>query len=117
MRPATLTLPRRQVRAIGVSSAFGTFGEVMQGVLPTGRDVLVTLPIGRWSTVTFVAEPDTPGIRVSPPHKHKALRLARGMLAGRGYPGGGQLRIESCLPEGKGMASSSADLVDRKSVV
>lgn len=103
--------PRRHQRATGVSTAFGTFGELLQGVDEDGVDFLVTLPIARWSTAMFVTEPDRPGIRVSPLHKHKAVRLARAILSTTGLPGGGSLTLHSTLPEGKGLASSSADLV------
>jgi L-threonine kinase len=100
----------RRARA-GVSTAFGSFGELLQGGLPDGADFLVTLPIACWSTATFAAEPDVPGIRVDPPHKYKAVRLTRALLNATGYLGGGRLALSSALPEGKGLASSSADLV------
>lgn len=104
-------LTRTPGAAVGVSSAPGTFGELIQGVLPDGADFLVTLPVGHWATATFVAEPDRPGIVVRPAHKEKALRVARDLFNTAGYAGGGRLWVDSCIPEGKGMASSSADLV------
>jgi len=97
--------------AVGVSSAFGTFGELLQGQTGDGVDFLVTLPIARWTTATFRLDPDLPGIRVWPEHKHKAVRLARAMVSVSGYAGGGSLTLDSALPEGKGLSSSSADLV------
>lgn len=108
-----LLTPRsdQRPRGIGVSSTFGTFGELVQGRDEQGVDFLVTLPISRWSTATFVADPDLRDIRVQPTHKHKALRVACAVVAGCGYPGGGRLVLESTIPEGKGLASSSADLV------
>jgi L-threonine kinase len=98
--------------ATGVSTCFGTFGELLQGVLP-GRagDFLVTLPVARWAMATFQADPTAQGVRVHPAHKTKARSLAELILAGTATAGGGVLTIESSLPEGKGMASSSADLV------
>jgi uncharacterized protein involved in propanediol utilization len=48
---------------------------------------------------------------VHPWHKHKALRIARAVASAAGYAGGGLLTLDGDLPEGKGMASSSADLV------
>jgi L-threonine kinase len=101
----------RHAGAVGVSSAFGTFGELLQGVTADGVDFLVTLPIARWTTAMFTVEPDVPGIRVCPRHKHKAVRLARAMASAVGYTGGGRLTLDSDIPEGKGLASSSADLV------
>ncbi|MFJ9041574.1 kinase [Streptomyces sp. NPDC102406] len=106
------TIDHRRVAATGVSTAFGTFGELLQGVLPEDDgDFLVTLPVARWSTAHFELTPDETGLTVGPVHKKKALRLARMILDDAGRPGGGVLRIDSTLPEGKGLASSSADLV------
>jgi L-threonine kinase len=97
--------------AVGVSSAFGTFGELLQGVLPDGRDFLVTFPIARWSTAVYRSDPRPGPVRVIPDRKHKARRVAEHLLAAFELPGSGELRVDSCLPEGKGLASSSADLV------
>ncbi|WP_326668622.1 MULTISPECIES: GHMP family kinase ATP-binding protein [unclassified Streptomyces] len=98
--------------ATGVSAAFGTFGELLQGVLPEDDgDFLVTLPVARWSMARFTFDPGSDMTSVRPQHKHKALRLASMILEDTGLAGGGELTIESQLPEGKGLASSSADLV------
>ena len=98
--------------ATGVSTCFGTFGELLEGVLPApAGDFLVTLPIARWSMATFQVDPRTADVRVHPGHKHKALRLCRMLLASVDATTGGVLTIHSSLPEGKGLASSSADLV------
>lgn len=102
----------RPRRSAGVGYALGTFGELLQGMLPrTPADFLVTLPIVRGSTVRFRYDPHARDIRVTPAHRRKSARLATDMLAHYGLPGGGVLAIESTLPEGKGQASSSADLV------
>jgi uncharacterized protein involved in propanediol utilization len=96
----------------GVSSAFGTFGELLQGVLPeVDGDFLVTLPVARWTVVRFQETPDCVELGVSPPHKTKALRLIEMIMHDVSAPVGGLLTIASTLPEGKGLASSSADLV------
>ncbi|HEY3748850.1 MAG TPA: kinase [Pseudonocardiaceae bacterium] len=96
----------------GVGVSFGTFGELMQGALPgVDTDFLVTLPIARWSTAEITVVPGDGQLRVDPPDRHKALRLAKLVLARYGVRGGGLLTVASDLPVGKGMASSSADLV------
>ncbi|MFH8607394.1 kinase [Streptomyces sp. NPDC018029] len=107
----------------GVGTAFGTFGELLQGVLPEGRqggegdgDFLVTLPVARWTMATFREGSASGELEVWPPRKTKALRLARMIaeLAPRApgcAPPGGVLTVSSVIPEGKGLASSSADLV------
>ncbi|MDU0288722.1 kinase [Saccharothrix longispora] len=99
------------VLGTGVSTAFGTFGELLQGVLPDGRDFLVTLPIARWSMATFLAGAAWHDVQVRPAHKVKARRLARMITAAGPGPVGGLLTLESGIAEGKGLASSSADLV------
>lgn len=96
---------------IGVGSAFGTFGELLQGVLPDGLDFLVTLPIRAGSTAVFRSDPGAGGVRVHPPHKTKSRRLAELVLQRHGLARGGRLHVNCDLPEGKGLASSSADLV------
>jgi uncharacterized protein involved in propanediol utilization len=106
------TVRTRPSGVTGVSTAFGTFGELLQGVLPEqDGDFLVTLPIARWAVATFEADPDSTELRVRPSHKQKALDLARMLMDASPRPVGGVLTLGGGLPEGKGMASSSADLV------
>jgi L-threonine kinase len=95
-----------------VSTCFGTFGELLQGRLPeSDRDFLVTLPIARWTTATFQQDSTKRGVETQPSHKRKARRMAEMVIQASGLLTGGVLTIDSNLPEGKGMASSSADLV------
>jgi uncharacterized protein involved in propanediol utilization len=97
--------------AVGTGRAFGTFGELIQGALgPDGRDFLVTLPIQRWSVARYQADPRVP-LHVVPAGKTKSAALAGALLAKLGRPACGRLTVRSELPAGKGMASSSADLV------
>ncbi|WAP60624.1 GHMP family kinase ATP-binding protein [Streptomyces sp. S465] len=94
----------------GAGTACGTFGELLQGVLPDGVDFLVTFPITRGTRAWFRYDPDGP-LNVFPSHKTKSLRLARAMFDAQGVGGGGSLVLDSGLAVGKGLASSSADLV------
>jgi L-threonine kinase len=95
---------------VAAASAHGTFGELLQGALPDGTDFLVTLPIDRRSYARFRLDVAGP-LQVFPSHKWKAARLARMLLdAGLG-DAGGLLILDSDLLVGKGLASSSADLV------
>jgi uncharacterized protein involved in propanediol utilization len=112
----TETKPGHRARlpagATGVSSAFGTFGELLQGVLPEADgDFLVTLPVARWTMARFQETPGSRDLAVWPPHKTKALRLTEMIVRDLQLPVRGLLTLDSTLPEGKGMASSSADLV------
>jgi L-threonine kinase len=102
---------------VGVGTANGTFGELLQGALPgpgaadgEGR-FLVTLPITRWSHASFELRAAGEGLTVRPAHKAKAAALAAALLAEFGQPAAGALVLRSSIPEGKGLASSSADLV------
>jgi len=99
----------------GVASCFGTLGELVQGQVD-GRDFLVTLPADVWSTA--VASPSMEGgIDISPAGKRKSAEAARLLIRylerSRGItpPPGIAISVDSAIPPGKGMASSSADIV------
>ncbi|MBT2605231.1 kinase [Bacillus sp. ISL-53] len=96
---------------IGIGSSFGTFGELLQGVHPDNDlDFLVTLPIQTYSRAKF--SPNLTGeLKMIPETKQKSAQLALRLLKYYHLPLGGTLTIESDLPMGKGLASSSADLV------
>lgn len=94
---------------IGVGRAYGSCGELLQGVTARDRHFLVTLPIRRGSVAVF--EPGGDGVTVVPRQKSKARRLASAMVARSRVLRGGRLTLHSELPEGKGLASSTADLV------
>ncbi|MGW3687064.1 GHMP family kinase ATP-binding protein [Streptomyces sp. NPDC005125] len=102
---------------VGVGTANGTFGELLQGALPgpgeaTGEGrFLVTLPVARWSTARFELHPPGSGLSVVPAGKSKAAALATALLTEFDCPRDGSLLLRSSIPEGKGLASSSADLV------
>ncbi|MGW2661607.1 GHMP family kinase ATP-binding protein [Nocardia tengchongensis] len=97
---------------IGVGSAFGSCGELLQGVTAgDDRDFLVTLPIREGSVAVFEPGVGEGDIEMVPPHKSKSLRLAELMLGRSGSGCTGRLTIISDLAEGKGLASSTADLV------
>jgi uncharacterized protein involved in propanediol utilization len=96
----------------GVGRCSGTFGELLQGVLPDQkREILVTLPITRCSTVRFTTLPGFRDVHTFPSHKEKSRRLAEKLIQILGLEAGGVLHVQSELPEGKGLASSSADMV------
>jgi len=93
----------------------GTFGELLQGQLPIdchSRDshFLITMPIAVFARAHFTPVVGTRSVTVYPPHKVKAKRLAESLVVALGVSGG-TLFLQSELPEGKGLASSSADLV------
>ncbi len=95
-----------------IGKAHGTFGELLQGSLP-GEDghFLVTLPINRFSYATFYRDDDAGNVRVKPAHKTKSRDMAKDLLHILAPQLGGELVLRGDLVEGKGLASSSADLV------
>lgn len=95
----------------GTGLACGTFGELLQGATGPGEEFMVTLPIDRWTEARFTPDPGGGEVRTEPPGKWKSRRLAERLLASLRLPDGGELTLRSELPEGKGLASSSADLV------
>jgi L-threonine kinase len=97
-------------RPAGVGSAPGTCGEFVQGVL--GDDAfMITFPIDVRTTAYVMGLPE-PGVRVWPPHKVKARTAVEKLVARTGLDVPGLwVRLTSPLPEGKGYASSSADIV------
>lgn len=97
---------------IGFGKCFGTFGELLQGALPgEERSFLVTLPVTHYSTARFIYLPDSNEIVVFPLHKQKVLNLAKHLYYLFHITGGGIITLQSELAEGKGCASSSADMV------
>ncbi len=103
---------REEGTRTGIGRCFGTFGELLQGVLPgQEREFLITLPIARYSIARFTASPGSREICVYPSHKEKSRRLAEKLMHIFGLDSGGSLSVQSELPAGKGCASSSADMV------
>lgn len=96
---------------IGIGECYGTFGELLQGILENGHDFLVTFPINLTSKATFKSRPEEVSLTVRPKQKQKSRELALMILEHYDLQIGGELRIESNLPIGKGFASSSADMV------
>lgn len=95
---------------IGKGSCNGTFGELVQGIIGE-RPFLITLPIPSLrSHAVFFPDPAISEIR-GPLSKVKAIKAGRLLLQWFGIEGGGFLEICSNIPIGKGLASSSADIV------
>ncbi len=93
----------------GWGFAPGTFGELLQGEID-GIPFLVTLPVFWGTRATFTASL-TDRVRVWPSFRKKAALAVERALAAWNAPPGGELVIQSTLPVGKGMASSTADMV------
>jgi L-threonine kinase len=114
----------------GTALVPGTCGELVQGTL-NGVNFLVTCPVNWFSKVTVtvntgrsLAPAGYPGLEgtirqsgwgrhriVFPAERVKTARAVRKALEREGYPGrGAVVDVDSSLPVGKGMGSSTADL-------
>ncbi|WP_235576382.1 kinase [Rossellomorea marisflavi] len=94
----------------GVGKSYGTFGELLQGVLPNEQNFLVTFPIEKYSECKYY--PSVTGdLSITPQGKLKSLDLARKLLSYYDKPVSGHLVIDSELVQGKGLASSTADMI------
>jgi len=104
---------RRQRRGTGLGMASGTCGELVQGAVED-RNFMITFPIDLYSKVEVTEVPLSP-LEVWPPGKIKAKGAAAeliAVLAARGSPACGvKITVASPILEGKGFASSSADVV------
>lgn len=87
----------------------GACGELVQGTRQ-GVNFLVTCPVNLFSRVTVRLGPSIQG-DIYPTGRIKTAQAVRKMLQLYGYDNfGAVIKVESALPVGKGMASSTADL-------
>jgi L-threonine kinase len=94
----------------GEGLANGTLGELIQGQTVAGEDFLVTFPVAFWSRARAIINDS--GIVIGPRRKTKARRMASLVLQRLGLANAGAvLEIDCGVPEGKGCASSTADVV------
>lgn len=87
-----------------------SFGELLQGVLADDEHFLVTVPINISSEAIFIQD-SIPGIRVFPPSKTKTQIFVNKLNDLYSLNLSGTITIKSQIPEGKGLSSSTADLV------
>jgi L-threonine kinase len=97
----------------GFGLAHGKFGELLQGALPGKPEkFFVTLPITQVSMAHFQYW-DNPNMtkQIEPTYKFKSFVLVEKIMHHFGYTGGWHVKIESLLEEGKGLGSSTTDLI------
>ena len=92
---------------VGFGLAHGTLGELIQGEIDM-QPFLITCPINRYAVARFV--PLNGSDIFGPRYKTKSLH-ALSTLQKLINGDGGELYLSSNIPVGKGMASSSADIV------
>jgi len=106
----TATSGNQQSPALTSWSAPGTCGEFVQGRLD-GADFLINSPIDCFSTAWVRARPGDGATVLDAHHRSKVARALAGLSERVSFPRGIEVVITSDLPHGKGMASSTADLV------
>jgi L-threonine kinase len=105
-----LNTEARELVAVASARTPGTCGELVQGMID-GKHFLVTCPVDMYATATvdlWVGSGHISGPQDSPKARH-AVELALAHLGETGMDA--HLRLSSPLPRGKGMASSTADVV------
>ena len=102
---------------VGVGFCEASFGELLQGALPGQRKFLVNLRIRRGSQVSvkltspiYSAEKEAQ-IAVSYQAYPKSYKLLRNVLSDLGSHNDCLIKVESDVPVGKGLSSSTADMV------
>ena len=93
------------------SSVTGSFGELLQGELPGNQEFLVTCPIAHSSTTYFYQNSNIYTLEIYPPCKTKTKRAVEIYLNNLKQSACGMLVINSQIESGKGLASSTADIV------
>ncbi len=98
----------------GYGKSFSSFGELIQGRDSKGVDFLVTLPVDLWSSCKLIATPIKGPVIVESKHKViKSKLIVELILKKMGVVYGYHvaLVIDSKIPIGKGLSSSSADML------
>jgi L-threonine kinase len=99
-------------RRVGYGKSFASFGEIVQGRTSDNEDFLVTLPVDLWSTCELICTPirgplviecDLPKSRATVEQVLEQLGLVSGYHIG--------IRFTRNIPVGKGLSSSTADML------
>ncbi len=107
--PDHLTIDNTLPHFEGFSNA--SFGELLQGVGTDNDDFLITLPIDLHSKACFYPDAALGNITVFPKYKSKVKKFIETFLDKFGFTASGNIVITSDIPEGKGLSSSTADMV------
>lgn len=108
MKMMMKTMTEDKVTSVTVN---GVFGELLQGVRTDGEPFLVTNPVDIYANAIFYPDSLLDRIYIKTSGKHKAQALADKIYQHFHLPHGGTIEICTQFPIGKGLGSSSADLV------
>lgn len=95
---------------VGSAICNGSFGEVLQGVRENGRKFLVNMKIKNYSRATVYLSESTYRV-LNERHYWKSYQLVRKLIKGLGYEYDCYIDLQSNVPIGKGLSSSTADMV------
>ncbi|QPC95770.1 GHMP kinase [Mesorhizobium sp. INR15] len=100
----------------GYAEAIGHHGELVQGLFEDDgaqlRRALVSLPCPQLKSKASFRANESDHVSVTPASREKARRAAELTINAYGRPGtGGNLAIDSNIPIGRGMGSSTADVL------
>ena len=98
--------------SLGHGKCHASFGELIQGRLPSGEDFLVTLPVNLWSQSVVESKPLEGETRVIC-SLSKSQKIAQMLLEKLEVREGIDLKIsfDRNIPVGKGLSSSTADML------
>lgn len=104
--------PDRSLPVVGYGKSFASFGEIVQGRTSDGEDFLVTLPIDMWSTCELTCTPIN-GPLVVECDLEKSRAVLYHVLTELGILRGYHIQCEFTrnIPIGKGLSSSTADML------
>jgi L-threonine kinase len=99
------------MRISGEGSAPGSCGELAQGQLISGETFLLSLPVDLWSQVHVELDASFSGVVCEQSNKEKTHLTVTRLLADLGHTSlGARVQVQSDIPVGKSMASSTADI-------
>jgi len=95
---------------VGSAICNGSFGEVLQGVQENGQKFLVNLKIKNYSRATVYLSESTYRV-LNERYYWKSYQLVRKLLKQLGHGYDCYIDLQSNIPVGKGLSSSTADMV------
>jgi uncharacterized protein involved in propanediol utilization len=94
-----------------VGKCFSSYGELLQGCLSHDEHFLVTIPIKTYAYAQFVFDDSCEGIQVFPSSKTKSALFLSKLNEAFHLNLSGRVTLNSEIPMGKGLSSSTADLI------
>lgn len=107
---AKLVSSQEKLQASFTGRCSSSYGELLQGVLPDGQHFLVTIPINLFSEVVFVQSSGST-LQVLPSSKKKTGLFLEKLSQEFNLQLSGVATVSSEIPVGKGLSSSTSDII------